>query len=68
MRSSAFAGFLASVFVSGSAGFASTFLVGPYLGQHVRHQLPRAALMSSTERREKICPFCFCRHRMDVPG
>ena len=48
MRSSALAGFLASaVFVSGSAGFASTFLVGPYLGEHVRHQSPRATLMSS---------------------
>lgn len=49
MRSSALAGFLASaVFVSGSAGFASTFLVGPYLGDHVRHQSPRAAMMNST--------------------
>ena len=48
MRSSALAGFLASaVFVSGSAGFASTFLVGPYLGEHVRHASPRAGLMSS---------------------
>jgi hypothetical protein len=48
MRSSAIAGFLASaVFVSGSAGFASTFLVGPYLGAHVRHQPAREALMSS---------------------
>jgi len=48
MRSSALAGFIASaVLVSGSAGFASTFLVGPYLGDHVRHQSPRASLMSS---------------------
>ena len=48
MRSSALAGFLASaVFVSGSAGLASTFLVGPYLGEHLRHQPSRAALMSS---------------------
>jgi len=47
MRSSALAGFLASaVLVSGSAGFASTFLVGPYLGDQVRHQ-GRAGLMSS---------------------
>src|ERR1700741_4042688 len=48
MRSSALAGFLASaVLVSGTAGFASTFLVGPYLGEQVRHQSPRAVLMSS---------------------
>ncbi len=48
MRSSALAGFLASaVLVSGSAGFASTFLVGPYLGDQVRHQGSRPGLMSS---------------------
>ncbi len=48
MRSSALAGFLASaVFVSGSAGFASTFLVGPYLGEHLRHQPSRATLMAT---------------------
>jgi S-DNA-T family DNA segregation ATPase FtsK/SpoIIIE len=48
MRSSALAGFLASaVFVSGSAGFASTFLVGPYLGEHLRHQPSRATLKAT---------------------
>lgn len=48
MRSSALAGFLASaVLVSGSAGFASTFLVGPYLGEQALHQSPRATLMAS---------------------
>ena len=50
MRSSALAGFLASaVFVSGSAGFASTFLVGPYLGEHLRPHPTRVALMSTTK-------------------
>lgn len=49
MRSSALAGFIASaVLVSGSAGFASTFLVGPYLGEHGRLQSPKMALLSTT--------------------
>ena len=48
MRSSALAGFLASALVvSGSAGFASTFVVGPYLGAHLRHQPVRTALMAT---------------------
>jgi hypothetical protein len=47
MRSSALAGFLASaVFVTGTAGFASTFLVGPYLGAQAR-QPARAELMNT---------------------
>lgn len=48
MRSSALAGFLASaVLVSGTAGFASTVLVGPYLGEQALHQTPKAALLAS---------------------
>jgi len=55
MRSSAIAGFLASaVLVSGSAGFASTFLVGPYLGEQVRHQTPRAALMNTASAMDPL--------------
>ena len=55
MRSSALAGFLASALVvSGSAGFASTFVVGPYLGAHLRHQPVRTALMATAAPIETI--------------